>query len=76
MTENTARQYEQENIPVTPRTPTKVIPLHPTLRQRGKVWPRLTPEQIADVVLAVTTIALSGVLFLALYRGLQHYMIF
>ena len=78
MSENTARQYEHEEAPVTGRVPAQVIPLHPTVRQRVQVWARrtLTPEAIADVVLAVTTLVLSGVLFFALYHGLQNYMVF
>jgi len=78
MSENTARQYEHEEAPVTRRVPAQVIPLHPTVRQRVQVWARstLTPEGIAEVVLAVTTLILSGVLFFALYHGLQNYTIF
>ena len=78
MSQNTARHYEHEEAPVTRRVPAQVIPLHPTVWQRGKVWARrtLTPERIAEVVLAVTTLVLSGVLFFALYRGLQHYTVF
>ena len=78
MSQNTARHYEHEEAPVTRKVPTQVIPLHPTVRQRGKVWARrmVTPEAIADVVLAVTTLVLSGVLFFALYHGLQNYRIF
>ena len=77
MSANTARQYEHEEV--TPRrVPAQVIPLHPTVRQRVRGWAQrtLTPEVIADVVLAVTTLVLSGVLFFALYHGLQHYTIF
>ena len=78
MSQNTARQYEHEEAPATRRVPAQVIPLHPTIRQRVQVWARstLTPERIAEVVLAVTTLVLSGVLFFALYRGLQHYTVF
>ena len=78
MSANTARQYEYEEAPTTRRVPGQVIPLHPTVRQQGRGWARrtLTPEAIADVVLAVTTLVLSGVLFFALYNGLQHYTIF
>ena len=78
MSENTARQYEHEEAPAIHRVPAQVIPLHPTVWQRVQVWARstLTPERIAEVVLAVTTLVLSGVLFFALYRGLQHYMVF
>ncbi len=78
MSQNTARHYEHEEAPVTRRVPAQVIPLHPTVRQRVQVWARstLTPEAIADVVLAVTTLVLSGVLFFALYHGLQNYTIF
>jgi len=78
MSQNTARYYEHEEAPATPRGPAQVIPLHPTIRQRGKVWARstLAPEGIADVVLAVTTLVLLGVLFFALYRGLQQYTVF
>jgi len=74
MSQNTARQYEQEAAPATRRVPAQVIPLHPTIRQRVQVWARstLTPERIAEV----TTLVLSGVLFFALYRGLQHYTVF
>jgi hypothetical protein len=36
----------------------------------------LTPEGITEVVLAVTTLVLSGVLFFVLYHGLQNYMVF
>ena len=77
MSANTARQYEHEEG--TPRrVPAQVIPLHPTVWQRVQVWARstLTPEPIAEVVLAVTTLVLSGVLFFALYHGLQNYMVF
>lgn len=77
MSANTARQYEHEEV--TPRqVPAKVIPLRPTVWQRGKVWAQrtLTPEGIAEVVLAVTTLVLSGVLFFALYHGLQNYTVF
>ena len=77
MSANTARQFEHEEV--TPRrVPAQVIPLHPTVRQRGRGWARrtLTPEAIAEVVLAVTTLVLSGVLCFALYNGLQHYTIF
>ena len=78
MSENTARQYEHEEVPAIRRVPAQVIPLHPTVRQRVRAWARrtLTPEAIADVVLVVTTLVLSGVLCFALYRGLQHYTIF
>lgn len=78
MSQNTARQYEHEEAPATRRGPAQVIPLYPTVRQRVQVWARrtLTPEAIADVVLAVTTLVLSGVLFFALYRGLQQYTVF
>ena len=78
MSENTARQYEHEEVPAIRRVPAQVIPLHPTMRQRVRGWVRstLTPEAIADVVLAVTTLVLSGVLFFALYHGLQNYMVF
>ncbi len=78
MSENTARQYEHEEAPATRRVPAQVIPLHPTVQQRVREWARrtLTPEAIADVVLVVTTLVLSGVLFFALYHGLQNYMVF
>ena len=78
MSANTARQYKYEEVPTTRRVPAQVIPLHPTVWQRVQVWARrtLTPEAIADVVLAVTTLVLSGVLFFALYHGLQNYTIF
>ena len=78
MSQNTARQYEHEEAPATRRVPAQVIPLPPTMWQRVQVWARrtLTPEWIAEVVLAVTTLVLSGVLFFALYRGLQHYTVF
>jgi hypothetical protein len=78
MSQNTARQYEYEEALATRRGSVQVIPLHPTVRQRVRVWVRstLTPEAIADVVLAVTTLVLSGVLFFALYQGLQHYTVF
>ena len=77
MSENTARQYEYEEAPAPRRISAQVIPLHPTVWQRVQVWARsmLTPERIAEVVLAVTTLVLSGVLFFALYRGLQHYTV-
>ena len=77
MSTNTARQYEHEEV--TPRRgPAQGIPLHPTVRQRVREWARrtLTPEAIAEVILAVTTLVLSGVLFFALYHGLQNYRIF
>jgi len=77
MSTNTARQYKHDEV--TPRrVPAQVIPLHPTVRQRVRVRARrtLTPEAIAEVVLAVTTLVLSGVLFFALYHGLQNYMVF
>jgi hypothetical protein len=78
MSANTARQYEYEEAPTTRRVPGQVIPLHPTVRQRVGEWARrtLTPEVIADVVLVATTLVLSGVLFFALYHGLQNYTIF
>ena len=78
MSQNTARQYEYEEAPTTRRVPGQVIPLHPTVRQRVRGWARrtLTPERVAEVVLAVTTLVLSGVLFFALYQGLQQYTIF
>jgi len=78
MSANTVRQYESEEAPATRRVPAQVIPLHPTVRQWVREWARrtLTPEAIADVVLAVTTLVLSGVLFFALYHGLQNYMVF
>ena len=78
MSANTARQYEYEEAPTTRRVRGQVIPLHPTVRQRVRGWARrtLTPERVAEVVLAVTTLVLSGVLFFALYHGVQHYMIF
>jgi hypothetical protein len=77
MSTNTARQYEPEAVQTPRRGPAQVIPLHPTRWQRGQTWVRsaLTPEEIAEVVLAVTTLILSGVLFFALYQGLQHYTI-
>ena len=77
MSRNTARQYKHEEV--TPRrVPGQVIPLHPTVRQQVRGWARrtLTPERVAEVILAVTTLVLSGVLFFALYQGLQNYMIF
>jgi len=77
MSANTARQYAHEEV--TPRrVPAQVIPLHPTVRQRVRTWARrtLTPEAMAEVVLALATLVLSGVLFFALYNGLQHYTIF
>ena len=78
MSANTARQYAHEEAPATRRVPAQVIPLHPTVRQQGRGWARrtLTPEAIAEVVLAVTTLVLSGVLFFALYHGLQNYTVF
>jgi hypothetical protein len=78
MSAHTARQYEREEAPVIHGVPAQVIPLHPTVLQRVRVWARsiLTPERIAEVVLAVTTLVLLGVLFFALYRGLQYYMVF
>jgi hypothetical protein len=78
MSQNTARHYKHEEAPVIRRVPAQVIPLHPTVRQRVRGWARrtLTPERVAEVVLAVTTLVLSGVLFFALYQGLQQYTIF
>ena len=78
MSANTARQYEHEEAPAIRRVPAQVIPLHPTVRQRVREWARrtLTPEAIAEVVLAVTTLVLAGVLLFALYNGLQHYTVF
>jgi len=78
MSANTARQYKHEEVPAPRRGSAQVIPLYPTVWQRGKIWVQrtLTPERIAGVVLAVTTFILSGVLFFALYRGLQHYTVF
>jgi hypothetical protein len=78
MSENTARRYEYEEAPVTRRGPARVIPLHPTVRQRVGEWARrtLTPEAIADVVLVATTLVLSGVLCFVLYHGLQNYTVF
>lgn len=78
MSANTMRQYEHEEAPATRRDPAQVIPLYPTVRQRVRAWARrtLTPEAIADVVLVVTTLVLSGVLFFALYHGLQNYTVF
>jgi len=78
MSENTARQYEHEEVPAIRRVPAQVIPLHPTVWQRVRAWEgrTLTPEAIAEVILAVTTLVLSGVLFFALYHGLQQYTIF
>ena len=78
MSANTARKYEPEAAPVTRRVSAQVIPLHPTGRQQTKAWAQrtLTPEQIAEVVLAVTTLVLTGGLFFALYRGLQNYLVF
>jgi negative regulator of sigma E activity len=78
MSANTAWQYEHKEAPATPRVPAQVIPLHPTVWQRVREWARrtLTPEAIAEVVLAVTTLVLSGVLFFALYHGLQNYTVF
>jgi hypothetical protein len=78
MSANTARPYEYEEAPTTRRVPAQVIPLHPTVRQRVRGWARrtLTPERVAEVILAVTTLVLSGVLFFALYNGLQHYTVF
>jgi hypothetical protein len=77
MSKNTARRYEHEANRATRRIPAQVIPLHPTVWQRGKAWARrtLTPEAIAEVVLAVTTLILSGVLCFVLYHGLQHYTV-
>ena len=78
MSQNTARHYEHEEAPVTRRVPAQVIPLRPTVWQRVQVWARrtLTPERVAEVVLAVTTLVLSGVLFFALFHGLQNYTVF
>ena len=78
MSENTARRYEPEAAPAARQVPARVIPLHPTVRQQVRDWARrtLTPEAIADVVLVVTTLALSGVLGFVLYHGLQNYTVF
>ena len=77
MSAHTARQYAHEES-APRRVPAQIIPLHPTVWQRVQVWARrtLTSEAIAEVVLAVTTLVLSGVLFFALYHGLQNYMVF
>ena len=78
MAENTARQYTYEETPTVRRVPAQIIPLHPTMGQQVRTWARstLTPEGIAEVVLAVTTLVLSGVLVFALYQGVQHYQVF
>jgi len=78
MSTNTARQYTYEETPAVRRAPAPVIPLRPTRRQRMREWARktLTPENIAEVILAVTTLVLSGVLFFILYQGVQHYRVF
>ena len=78
MSTNTLRQYEHEEAPAPRRGLAQVIPLHPTVWQRVRAWARrtLTPEAIAEVVLAVTTLVLLGVLFFALYHGLQNYTVF
>jgi hypothetical protein len=75
---NTARQYEQEDTRATPRVPAQVIPLRPAVGTQGRAQERsvTTQERIAEVVLAVVTIGLSGLLFLALYNGLQNYRVF
>jgi predicted HAD superfamily Cof-like phosphohydrolase len=77
MSTNTARQYKPAEVQTPHRVPAQVIPLHPTRWQRGKAWARSTlkPEEIAEVILALTTLVLSGVLLFALYQGLQHYTI-
>lgn len=78
MSNNTARQYEQEESRAIPRGPAQVIPLRPTVRPQGKGQERSVSaqERVAEAVLAVMTIGLSGLLFLALYNGLQNYMVF
>jgi hypothetical protein len=78
MTENTARKYEPEDVQVTPQRSARVIPLYPTVWQRSKAWIRtaFTSERVADIVLVVTTLLLSGLLFYVLYHGVQNYQIF
>ncbi len=78
MANNTARYYTYEETPVLRRVPAPVIALHPTRRQRLREWmrSRLTPENIAEAVLAVTTLVLSGELFFILYQGIHHYRVF
>lgn len=79
MTENTARKYELEDVQMGPQRPAQIIPLHPTVWQRGRAWGRaasFTSERVADIVLGVTTLLLSGVLFYVLYHGVQNYQIF
>jgi len=78
MSNNTARHYTYEETPVRRRAPAPVIPLHPTRQQRLREWARrtLTSETIAEAVLAVTTLVLSGELVFILYQGIHHYRVF
>ena len=78
MTENTARTYDYEDGQAIPKRPAQVIPLYPTVWQRRRAWVRttLTPERVADIILGVTTLLLSGLIFYVLYHGIQNYRIF
>ena len=78
MATNTARQYPYEETRIVRRTLAPVIPLRPTRQQQMREWARktLTPENIAEMILAVTTLVLSGELVFILYQGIQHYRVF
>ena len=78
MSTNTARQYPYEETLTVRRAPAPVIPLRPTRRHRMRAWARktLTPENIAEMILAVTTLVLSGELVFILYQGVHHYRVF
>ena len=78
MSNNTVRQYTYEETPLRRRAPAPVILLHPTRRQQVREWARstLTSENIAEAILAVTTLVLSGELFFILYQGIHQYRVF
>ena len=78
MTENTVRKYDYEDVQALPTRPVPVIPLHPTGWQRRTPWMKTTPtpERVVDLVLVGTTVLLWGLVFYALYHGVQKYQIF
>ena len=78
MTNTVARKLEIQEQPLRPRRQAQVIPLYPSLSDRVRDWTTrtFTSEQVAEILLAVTTVVLTGVLFFSLYQGLQHYRVF
>jgi hypothetical protein len=78
MTNTVARKLEVQEQPVRSRRQAQVIPLYPSMYDRVRDWTTrtFTSEQGAEILLAVTAVVLTSVLFFSLYQGLQHYRVF